>query len=108
VLHELHALWRARGESDEYFGTLVNAWLGRGGEAVGVPAGEAYVDVGTLHGYREAITTLGRRAAESGDGLGFPGIVIPRALTPSRAPVPGVERVVRPAALAADDGVRAD
>jgi hypothetical protein len=41
-----------------------------------VPAGEAYVDVGTLHGYREAITTLGRRAAESGDGLGFPGILI--------------------------------
>ena len=39
VLHELHRLWRARDEADEYFGTLVNAWLAEGGEAVAVPAG---------------------------------------------------------------------
>ena len=58
VLHELHALWTARGQQDEYVGTLVNAWLGRGGDARGVRAGEAYVDVGTLHGYREAIRLL--------------------------------------------------
>src|SRR3954452_11267906 len=50
VLHELYRLWRARGEEDEYFGTLVNAWLEAGGEAVAVPAGSAYVDVGTLGG----------------------------------------------------------
>jgi dTDP-glucose pyrophosphorylase len=58
VLHELHHLWRARAEADEYFGTLVNAWLAEGGEAIAVPAGSAYVDVGTLGGYREAMRLL--------------------------------------------------
>jgi tRNA (mo5U34)-methyltransferase len=56
VLHDLHTLWIERGQQDEYVGTLVNAWLRRGGDARGVRAGEAYVDVGTLHGYREAIS----------------------------------------------------
>jgi glucose-1-phosphate thymidylyltransferase len=64
TLHELHELWEARGRRDEYIGTLVNAWLAEGGRAVGVPAGETYVDVGTLHGYREAIGVLSARAAE--------------------------------------------
>jgi glucose-1-phosphate thymidylyltransferase len=64
TLHELHELWEARGRRDEYIGTLVNAWLAEGGQAVGVPAGETYVDVGTLHGYREAIGVLSARAAE--------------------------------------------
>jgi dTDP-glucose pyrophosphorylase len=58
VYHELFEFWRARGASDEYVGTLINAWLAQGGEAVGVRAGEGYVDVGTLHGYREAIRLL--------------------------------------------------
>ena len=58
VFHELHALWREPERGDEYVGTLVNAWLERGGEAVGVQAGERYVDVGTLDGYREAIQLL--------------------------------------------------
>jgi dTDP-glucose pyrophosphorylase len=58
TLAELHALWQERGRKDEYIGTLVNAWLARGGVARGVRAGEAYVDVGTLHGYREAIHVL--------------------------------------------------
>ena len=61
VLHDLHALWRERGGKDAYVGTLVNEWLARGGEARGVKAGESYVDVGTLHGYREAIQLLERR-----------------------------------------------
>jgi dTDP-glucose pyrophosphorylase len=61
VLHDLHELWRERGERDAYVGTLVNEWLARGGEARGVRAGESYVDVGTLHGYREAIQLLERR-----------------------------------------------
>lgn len=64
VFHELHALWREAGRGDEYIGTLVNAYLARGGEALGVPAGEAYVDVGTLHGYREAVRLLSTRAPE--------------------------------------------
>ena len=62
VFHELHDLWQARERRDEYIGTLVNAWLGRGGEAVGVRAGESYVDVGTLHGYREATRLLSERS----------------------------------------------
>lgn len=56
---DLYRLWCERGKSDEYLGTLVNAWLARGGRAIGVHAGERYVDVGTIHGYREAIKLLG-------------------------------------------------
>ena len=58
ILAELHDLWNERRQADEYIGTLVNAWLARGGSALGVRAGSAYVDVGTLHGYREAIRLL--------------------------------------------------
>lgn len=58
ILHELHALWREPERGDEYIGTLVNAWLNRGNRAVGVKAGESYVDVGTLGGYRSAIQLL--------------------------------------------------
>jgi dTDP-glucose pyrophosphorylase len=58
ILRELHELWREPGRGDEYIGTLVNAWLARGGRARGVRAGEAYVDVGTLNGYREALRLL--------------------------------------------------
>jgi dTDP-glucose pyrophosphorylase len=61
VLQDLHALWQERDRRDVYVGTLINEWLARGGEARGVRAGEAYVDVGTLHGYREAIQLLERR-----------------------------------------------
>jgi len=60
VLHELHSLWIERDRRDEYIGTLVNAWLARGGKALGIRAGESYVDVGTLNGYREAINLLCR------------------------------------------------
>jgi dTDP-glucose pyrophosphorylase len=59
IYHELHDFWRARGAADEYVGTLVNAWLAQGGEAAGICAGAAYVDVGTFHGYREAVRLLG-------------------------------------------------
>ena len=58
VLRGLHALWLERGRRDEYFGTLVNAWLARGGAAVGLRIGESYVDVGTVKGYRDAIGLL--------------------------------------------------
>lgn len=64
VLHALHQLWLTRGRRDEYVGSLINAYIAEGGEAVGVKAGQAYVDVGTLHGYRAAINLLG----ESGTG----------------------------------------
>lgn len=58
MLAELYALWCDRGRRDEYIGTLVGAYLSGGGEAWGVRGGTAYVDVGTLHGYREAIRLL--------------------------------------------------
>ena len=58
VFHELRALWLARDQRDEYIGTLVNAYLAQGGVAHGFKAGEAYVDVGTLHGYRTAMMML--------------------------------------------------
>lgn len=58
VLHQLHRLWLERERQDEYLGTLVNEYLRRGGRARGVRAGERYVDVGTFHGYREALQML--------------------------------------------------
>ena len=70
VLGQLHELWRERRQQDEYIGTLVNAWLARGGTALAVPAGTAYVDIGTLHGYREAIKLLGRRTQERPRSMG--------------------------------------
>ena len=59
TFHALHELWRERDREDEYLGTLVNAWIARGGEAWSAPHGTGYVDVGTLHGYREAQRLLG-------------------------------------------------
>jgi dTDP-glucose pyrophosphorylase len=70
VLHRLHALWRERVPRDEYLGTLVNAYLAEGGTARGVRAGAAYIDVGTLHGYREAIAALERRPGVKPIGRG--------------------------------------
>ena len=58
VLGELFDLWQERQRCDEYIGTLVNAYLERGGRASGVRAGARYVDVGTLAGYREATRLL--------------------------------------------------
>jgi len=58
VFAALHELWRARECRDEYFGTLVNAYLAADGRAIGVKSGTAYVDVGTLHGYRAAMGLL--------------------------------------------------
>ena len=58
LLHSLHDLWVARERQDQFIGTLVNAYLAQGGAAYGVKAGESYVDVGTLHGYREAMRAL--------------------------------------------------
>jgi dTDP-glucose pyrophosphorylase len=67
VLRALQALWIERDRSDVYIGTLVNQWLARGGRARAIRAGQSYVDVGTLHGYREAISLLSN-ATRSEDG----------------------------------------
>jgi dTDP-glucose pyrophosphorylase len=56
----LHELWVTRGKQDQYLGTLVNDYLARGGQAWSVRRGQKYVDVGTLHGYREAVGLLSR------------------------------------------------
>lgn len=58
VFQELYDLWTKPDRGDEYFGTLINAWLVEGGRATAVRAGQGYVDVGTLHGYRSAIRLL--------------------------------------------------
>jgi glucose-1-phosphate thymidylyltransferase len=75
VLRELHELWSEPGRGDEYMGTLVNAYLARGGRARGIRAGEAYVDVGTLNGYREALRLL---ASEGHDATPVFRVLPPR------------------------------
>src|SRR3954454_24792648 len=75
VFHALQRLWLARERCDEYLGTLVTAYLAEGGTALGVRTGAAYVDVGTLHGYRAALRLLNSADSElEGEGLARPGI----------------------------------
>ncbi len=69
VLAELHALWLERGREDEYLGTLVNAYIGRGGAVRAVKAGISYFDVGTLDGYRSAMQTLDAEEANDPSNL---------------------------------------
>jgi dTDP-glucose pyrophosphorylase len=59
VLMQLYRLWIDRERQDEYIGTLVNAYLAQGGTATGMHAGQTYVDVGTVNGYREAMRMMG-------------------------------------------------
>jgi dTDP-glucose pyrophosphorylase len=61
TLRALYHLWSARDRRDEYMGTLINAFLERGGRARAIRAGDAYVDVGTLNGYREALQLLANK-----------------------------------------------
>ena len=70
VLHALHRIWEERERRDEYIGTLVNAYLAEGGEAVAVAAGTAYVDVGTLGGYRQAMHLLTGKGARMRSAFG--------------------------------------
>ncbi|HZR46919.1 MAG TPA: sugar phosphate nucleotidyltransferase [Candidatus Manganitrophaceae bacterium] len=69
VFHGLHRLWRERDRRDEYIGTLVNAYIERGERVGAVRAGQSYVDVGTVHGYREAIKLLNGRTETGLFGL---------------------------------------
>ncbi|NDW05784.1 sugar phosphate nucleotidyltransferase [Jiella pacifica] len=90
VFHALHALWLERGRIDEYFGTLVNAYIAAGGHAAGVKTGTAYVDVGTVAGLRDALALLQGSAHEAdpaADGRSAPlGLPSVRALAPARRP----------------------
>jgi dTDP-glucose pyrophosphorylase len=69
IFHTLHRLWLRRERQDEYFGTLVNAFIAEGGTAIGIKAGETYVDVGTLDGYRAALELLSTQGEPQ--ALGF-------------------------------------
>lgn len=60
TFHKLHEMWCRPERRDEYFGTLINAWIAEGNEVLGIRAGEEYVDVGTLNGYRHAMQMLAR------------------------------------------------
>lgn len=66
AFRDLQLLWRQRDCRDEYFGTLVNAYLEAGGRGVGVKAGESYVDVGTVNGYRTAMALLAESTESDG------------------------------------------
>lgn len=77
IFHQLHALWREPGRGDEYFGTLVNAFLARGGKAIASRAGQAYVDVGTLHGYREALRLLSNPPMQNPAGESAGNLIAP-------------------------------
>lgn len=58
TLIELAELWRRPERRDIYLGTLVTAWIANGGAAWAARAGTGYVDVGTMHGWRDAIHLL--------------------------------------------------
>ncbi|TPI32686.1 nucleotidyltransferase family protein [Mesorhizobium sp. B3-1-6] len=81
IFLQLAALWRQRDGVDEYLGTLVNAYLAGGGEAYGVKAGTAYVDVGTFNGYRTALRLLENNGAAEDE-------VPPMFARQDRSPVP--------------------
>jgi glucose-1-phosphate thymidylyltransferase len=83
VFADLQRLWLDRNCKDEYVGTLVNAYIAQGGEAIGVRAGETYVDVGTLHGYRAAMSLLRELGSDSS---------VAAQIKPAAAAAPGFER----------------
>jgi len=60
TFHALYEVWCRPERRDEYFGTLINAWIAEGHEVLGIRAGGEYVDVGTLNGYRHAMQMLAR------------------------------------------------
>ncbi len=57
----LRLLWEERHRQDEYFGSLLNAYIEAGNVVRGLPAGHDYLDVGTLEGYRRAQDFLRNR-----------------------------------------------
>jgi len=82
VFAELRALWLRRERQDEYFGTLVNAYIAGGGPAVGVKSGTDYVDVGTLNGYRAAMRLLAEMPARERATDDLPRHAVAREVQP--------------------------
>jgi glucose-1-phosphate thymidylyltransferase len=66
IYRDLHELWIARNRSDEFIGTLINAWIANGGHAYGAPAGNLYLDVGTIEGLHVAFSQLMKGYSASG------------------------------------------
>jgi glucose-1-phosphate thymidylyltransferase len=60
AFRELKLLWEARHRTDQYLGDLLNAFVAAGGIVRGTAAGELYMDVGTLPGWRNAQEYLAR------------------------------------------------
>jgi dTDP-glucose pyrophosphorylase len=54
AFHRLKLLWESRHRADNYLGELLNAFIAAGNPVRGKFAGESYMDVGTLEGYRNA------------------------------------------------------
>jgi len=54
AFRRLKLLWESRHRGDEYLGDLLNAFIAAGNVVRGKFAGEVYMDVGTLQGYRTA------------------------------------------------------
>jgi hypothetical protein len=54
----LKLLWESRHREDEYLGHLLNAYIAAGNLVRSTSAGELYMDVGTLDGYRHALDYL--------------------------------------------------
>ncbi len=93
VFPALRRLWIARGRADEYFGTLINAYLADGGTALGVRTGAAYVDVGTLNGYRAAMALLAEQSnmgssAKAVQAMGWPAGRLPKTLAEQPGTMP--------------------
>jgi dTDP-glucose pyrophosphorylase len=54
AFHALKLLWEARHREDLFLGDLLNAYISAGSVVRATHAGEHYMDVGTLEGYRAA------------------------------------------------------
>jgi glucose-1-phosphate thymidylyltransferase len=54
AFHSLKLLWEARHREDLFLGDLLNAYISAGNSVRATHAGEHYMDVGTLEGYRTA------------------------------------------------------
>ena len=61
AFHHLKLLWESRHREDEYFGTLLNAYIDAGSSVRGLHVGETYIDVGTMAGYHRAQDFLRRQ-----------------------------------------------
>ena len=54
AIRSLKLLWEARHREDEYMSSLLNAYIDAGNAVRGHHAGETYIDVGTMQGFRRA------------------------------------------------------